>query len=64
MRKVIRKRIKYDRDGVQVEGDVNAVIATNVSRRGASTSATSVSSRQRVAQSSPKRGSRKAGTDA
>ena len=38
-RKVIRKRIRYDKDGVQVAADVNAVIASNVRRREATTTA-------------------------
>jgi hypothetical protein len=40
-KKVIRKRIRYDKDGVQVSADVNAVIASNVRRRGSKTSAKS-----------------------
>jgi hypothetical protein len=40
-KRVIRKRIRYDKDGVQVAADVNAVIVSNVRRRGATTSARS-----------------------
>ncbi|HEX2088882.1 MAG TPA: hypothetical protein VHI54_02960 [Actinomycetota bacterium] len=49
MRKVIRKRIRYDKDGVQVRGDVQAAIATNVGRKRTSTS---VKSTQRIVQRS------------
>jgi hypothetical protein len=45
MKKVIRKRIRFDKDGVQVAGDVNAVISTEVRKRGRTQS---VSSRQQV----------------
>ena len=45
MKKVIRKRIRYDKDGVQVAGDVNAVISANVSK---SRRRQRVSSRQEV----------------
>jgi len=51
-RKVIRKRIRHDKDGVHVVGDVNAVISTNVGRPGQSSS---VSSRQRIVQRSTAR---------
>ena len=49
MQKVIRKRIRYDKDGVQVSGDVQATIAANVGRKGKQTS---VKSRQRIVQRS------------
>ena len=52
MRKVIRKRIRYDKDGVQVNGDVQATIAANVGRKG---SRTSVKSTQRIVQRSTSR---------
>ena len=45
MRKVIRKRIHHDKDGVQVSGDVQATIAANVGRK---VTRTSVQSRQRI----------------
>jgi hypothetical protein len=43
LRKIISKRIRRDEHGVQVAGDVNAVVAANVGERG---SATHVSSKQ------------------
>lgn len=52
MRKVIRKRIRYDEDGVQVNGDVQATIAANVGQKG---SRTSVKSTQRIVQRSTSR---------
>ncbi len=55
MRKVIRKRIRHDEDGVQVSGDLHATIATNVGQKGTKTSVTST---QRIVQRSS---SRKAG---
>ena len=51
-RKVIRKRIRHDKDGVHVVGDIDAVISTNVGRGG---QASSVSSRQRIVQRSTAR---------
>jgi hypothetical protein len=54
IRKVIRKRIRVNRDGVQAVGDLNAVIAANVSR-GGSSSVSSVSSTQRIVQRSSSR---------
>ena len=51
-RRVIRKRIRYDKDGVQVAADVNAVIASNVCRRGATTTA---KSRQQVVATSTRK---------
>jgi hypothetical protein len=45
MKKVIRKRIRYEKGGIQVAGDLDAVIATNTSKRGSSQR---VSSRQKV----------------
>ena len=50
IRKVIRRRIRVNRGGVQAVGDVNAVVAANVSR--GNSSAVSVSSRQRIVQRS------------
>lgn len=49
MKKVIRKRIRYDRDGVHVDGDVQATIAANVGREG---TVSSVKSNQRIVQRS------------
>ena len=49
MRKVIRKRIRYDQDGVRINGDAQATIAANVGRKG---TRTSVQSRQRIVQRS------------
>ncbi|HYH27437.1 MAG TPA: hypothetical protein VEA19_01530 [Actinomycetota bacterium] len=48
-RRVIRKRIHRDEEGVQVDGDVNAVISVNVGDDGSSTS---TSSHQRIVQRS------------
>jgi hypothetical protein len=39
LRKVISKRLRHTGDGVDVQGDVDAVIAANVGERGGSTSA-------------------------
>ena len=50
IRKIIEKRIRHSRDGVDVVGDVNAVVSANVGER---KSSASVSSRQRVVQRSP-----------
>jgi len=52
-KKVIRRRIRYEKDGVQMAADVNAVIASNVRRR---RTTTSVSSRQRVVSTSARKG--------
>jgi hypothetical protein len=52
MKKVIRKRIRYEKDGVHVNGDVQATIAANVGRKG---SRTSVKSTQRIVQRSTSR---------
>ena len=49
IRKLIEKRIRHSSGGVDVVGDVNAVIAANVDERG---STSQVSSRQRVVQRS------------
>ena len=47
IRKVIQRRLRHRGEGVDVVGDVNAVIAANLNERGGSSS---VSSRQRVVQ--------------
>jgi hypothetical protein len=52
IRKVIRKRIRHEKDGVQIAGDINAVISANVDEVG---SHSHVSSRQRIVQRSGKR---------
>jgi len=52
VRRVIKKRIRHDKDGVHVVGDIDAVIAANVGRGG---SVSSVSSRQRIVQRSTAR---------
>ena len=52
MRKIIRKRIRYEKDGVQISGDVNGVIATNVGQQSTNTS---VRSTQRIVQRSANR---------
>jgi hypothetical protein len=46
---VIRKRIHKDDDGVQLDADVNAVVALNVGEEGSSSH---VSSHQRIVQRS------------
>jgi hypothetical protein len=43
LHKIIRRRIREQRDGVSVAGDVNVAVSGNVGERGA---ATHVSSRQ------------------
>jgi hypothetical protein len=43
LHKVIRRRIREQRDGVSIAGDVNVAVSGNVGERGA---ATHVSSRQ------------------
>ena len=43
LRHIIRKRLRRQRPGLDVQGDVNAVVAANVNERGGTTS---VSSRQ------------------
>ena len=45
LREVISRRIRHKRGGVDVQGDINAVVAANVGESGASTS---TSSRQTV----------------
>jgi hypothetical protein len=48
VRKVIRKRIRHDKDGVHIAGDINAVVAGNINEgRGARSTSTS---RQRIVQ--------------
>ena len=47
IRKIIDRRIRHSGDGVDVVGDVNAVISANVNERGGSSH---VSSRQRIVQ--------------
>ena len=49
IRKVIRKEVQHDDDGVSVAGGLNAVIAANVNE---SDSKTHISSRQRIVQRS------------
>ena len=41
IRRVIRRRLRYDEDGVQVAGDVHVAIAANIGRSGGRTSVTS-----------------------
>lgn len=48
IRKVIRKELDHDADGVHVAGAVNAVVAADVNESG--DSHTRVSSRQRIVQ--------------
>jgi hypothetical protein len=49
LRKVITRRIRRQADGVDVQGDINAVVAANVNEPGSSTA---VSSSQRIVQRS------------
>jgi hypothetical protein len=51
MRKVIRRRIRHDQDGVQISGDVQVVIATNIGEDDADAEATSTQ-RTSIVQSS------------
>jgi hypothetical protein len=48
IKKVVQKKLDHDADGVRVAGTVNAVISASINEPG--TSATSVSSRQRIVQ--------------
>ena len=50
IRKIVQERIRHAGEGVNVAGDVNAVVSANVNEPGPSH--TSVSSRQRVVQRS------------
>ena len=50
IRKVIERRIRHRSGGIDVAGDVNAVVSANVGERG--TSHSHVSSRQTVVQRS------------
>ena len=50
IRKIIEKRIWHSRHGVDVVGDVNAVVSANMGER---ESHTSLSSREQVVQRSP-----------
>jgi hypothetical protein len=54
-KKVIRKRIRRDEPGLQVDADVNAVVAANVNEPG---SRAKVSSRQRIVQKQASRAGR------
>ena len=51
--KIIRRRFRRVEDGLDVAGDVHAVVAANVGERGSSV--THVSSKQTVQQSTPPR---------
>ena len=55
LRHLIQRRIRRRVDGVDVQGDVNAVIAANLGERGSSTS---VSSKQHVVHRSGRASSR------
>jgi hypothetical protein len=46
IRKIINRRLRHAGDGIDVVGDINAVISANVEERGATSH---VSSKQRVA---------------
>ena len=60
IRKLIEKRIRHSRDGVDVVADVNAAVSANVGERN---SHTSVSSRQHVVQRSPGTAGTRKGAD-
>jgi hypothetical protein len=47
VRKIINRRIRHSDDGVDVVGDINAVISANINEPGGSSH---VSSRQRIVQ--------------
>lgn len=53
IRKIISKRIRHDKDGVQIAGDVNAVISANVGERGSSTHVSSKQTARVEQDSSP-----------
>lgn len=59
IRKIINRRIRHEGDGVDVVGDVNAVISANVGERGGSSH---VSSKQRVVQRSGRTAVSESGT--
>jgi len=52
IRKVIKKRIRHDKDGIHIAGDIDAVISANVGKGG---SHSSVSSSHRIVQRSTAR---------
>jgi len=52
VKKVVRKEIDHDADGVHVAGGINAVIAANVNESGSTH--TRVSSRRRIVQKNGK----------
>ncbi len=54
IRKVIRRRIRHQKGGINVAGDVNATIAADVNESGSRTK-TSSRSRQRIVQRSGSR---------
>jgi hypothetical protein len=60
VRRVIKKRIRHDKDGIHVVGDIDAVIAANVGRGG---SVGSVSSSQRIVQRSTARSDTRKGKE-
>jgi hypothetical protein len=53
IRKLIQRRLRHEREGMNVSGDVNAAISANVNEPGPSR--THVSTRQRVVQRSGRR---------
>jgi hypothetical protein len=60
LREVIRRRIRHKAEGVDVQADINAVVAANVGERGASTA---TSSRQTVTHRSARTASAESRTD-
>jgi hypothetical protein len=60
IRKIIERRIRHRTDGVDLDADVNAVIAANVGEPG---SVTSASNRQRVVHRSRSRARAEGGSD-
>jgi hypothetical protein len=60
VKKVIRKRVRRQRPGMQVAADINAAVAANVNEPG---TRTHVSSRQRIVQKQAKGNTRKGGDE-
>ena len=52
MRKVVRKKIRHQGDGIDVVADVNGVVAGNIGQRDSSTVGVSSKSRTRIVQRS------------
>lgn len=52
IRKVFRRRIRHSEKGLNVAGDINAVVSANVDEPGSRSTRSSVRSRQRIVQRS------------